>query len=175
MLIHLSTFLSTFQKMHARFQPKMKPQRDRSEAETTTVPQSHFGSLFQQHAIASLCFSGDSNCLAVACGSEVILCDSSGWLPILDSMAGTVVERLHIKDNLTVHEALYSQDSSILAVTTATEADAPEFGVSLYSRVYGSQAWQLRESLSLSKKGEKETDLDLSLFPWAHSSLFIHS
>jgi WD40 repeat protein len=153
----------------------MKPHQDRSEAATTTtVPQSLFGSLFQQHPVTSLCFSGDSNSLAVACGREVILCDSSGWLPTRDLMAGTVIERLHIEGDPPVHQALYSPDSSILAVTTATKAAGPEFRVSLYSRLSGSQAWQLRESRSLSNKGEKE--MVLSLFSFLGlSSLFIHS
>lgn len=153
----------------------MKSKLDPSEAQTTTVPHSLFGSLFQQHPVTSLCFSGDSNSLAVACGSEVILCDSSGWLPIRDSKTDMVIERLHVEDSPPVHQALYSHDSSILAVTTATEADAPECRVSLYSRVHGSQAWQPRDSLSLSNKGAKDTDLALRLIPLAQSSLFIHS
>jgi hypothetical protein len=179
MLAHLSTFVSNFQKLHARFQPKMKPKQDSSKEETTTVPQSLLGSLFQQHPVTSLSFSGDSNSLAVACGSEVILCDSSGWLPIRDSTPGMAIERLRIEYNPPVHQAIYSHDSSILAVATATEADVPEFGVSLYSRVHGSQAWQLRDSLSLANKGEKDTDLALfDSFPGSlialHSQLNPH-
>jgi hypothetical protein len=133
----------------------MKPKQDRS-LKSTTVQQFLFGSFFQQHPVTYLSFSGDSNSLAVSCGSEVILCESVGWLPTRDPMVDTVVERLHIEGDKLVHQALYSPNSSMLAVMTAFDADGSGSRVLLYSR---SPVWQLQDSLSFSNEGENESVL----------------
>lgn len=145
----------------------MKPKQDRS-LKSMTVQQSVFGSLFQQHPVTSVSFSGDSNSLAVSCGSEVILC----WLPTQDELLDTVIERLHIEGDKPVNQALYSPDSSMLAVMTAFDADGSRCRVLLYSR---SPAWQIQDSLSFSNKGEKENMLTHLLTHWTHSSLSVYS
>ena len=69
-------------------------------------------------------------------------------------MLDMVIERLHIDGDKPVNRALYSPDSSMLAVMTAFDVDESGCRLLLYSR---SPVWQLQDSLSFSNKGEKES------------------
>jgi hypothetical protein len=64
-------------------------------------------------------FSGDSNSLAVSCGNDVILCDSSTWLPVAETTTDTSFDKIRIKGDEMVGQVVYSPDSSMLAITTA--------------------------------------------------------
>lgn len=87
----------------------------------------------------------------------MILCESFGWLPTRDPMVDTAIDQLHIEGKKPVHQALYSPDSSMLAVMTAFDAGESGSRVLLYSR---SPMWELQDSLSFANEGEKESVLD---------------
>jgi len=122
-----------------------------------TSAQAKFASLFKSGRVQSMGFS-DSNCLAVSCGTEVIVCDSSSWFHVQDAVPVTSFERLTIDGSESAAQVDYSPDSSMLAVTTAVKADGAGCRLLLYASSKdsdGTSEWKVRETRSLSCKGEK--------------------
>lgn len=149
--------------MHSQFRPSKASDTAEARGSKASIANSqlHFGNLFHQHPVTSLSFSGDSNSLAVPAGSDVILCDSSDWLPVEDvATKRTRVERLTTDPNDTIRQTVYSPDSTMLAITTALTSNGPGYRLLLYtcSAAGGDPSdWELRETISLSTQGTADS------------------
>lgn len=164
--MHLCSSSSTFQKLHSRFKPTTTTVSNRnSQASSITSAQAKFASFFQHHPVTSMSFSGDSNSLAVSCGNDVILCDSSTWLPVAETTTDTSFDKIQIKNDEMVGQVVYSPDSSILAITTALTSNGSGCRLVLYAQSEkgdGTSEWKVRETRSVSSKGKKgDTPLHL--------------
>ena len=148
-IVHSKIFIRAFNRIHRR---RLKDSRRTS----ATIDQAQFAGVFQS-AVKSLSFAGDSNSLAVPCGSEVILCDSSSWLPSHDTTKRTPISRLKVDTDQPLEQVVYSSDSAWLAITTQMKVSESVCDLMLYSCSGTSDdiaAWKLQHRRSLSSKGE---------------------
>lgn len=147
---------SSFHNLHSRFQPNIPSTLKESRRTSTVIDQAQFAGVFQS-GVKSLSFAGDSNSLAVSCGSEVILCDSSSWLPSHDTEKRTPISRLKVDFDHRLEQVVYSSDSTWLAITTQKKDSASVCDLVLYS-CSGTgdniEAWKLQHRRSPTSKGE---------------------
>lgn len=105
----------------------------------------------------SLSFAGDSNSLAVPCGNEIVICDSSSWLLDRDAVKRTPVKRLKVDNDEPVGKVMYSPDSKWMAITTAVKAGEPGCSLLLYAQSDandGTEEWKLHHTRPLMNEGE---------------------